>query len=124
MPIKLSKSLAKSNFVKLLIQKGSIEIKSIMDYEEHKLNPQLITDLVNFIELEVSKSKFSSADLDKSGIVTEIMKQCFPEIAESDLAFLENTITFLLDNNLVKKNTFLKQGLTLIKSVIPSSKTA
>ena len=103
MPIKLLKSLAKSNFVKSLIQKGSIEIKSIMDFEEHKLNPQLITDLVNFIELEVLKSKFSSTDLDKSGIVTEIMKQCFPEITESDLSFVENTITFLLDNKLVKK---------------------
>jgi hypothetical protein len=59
--LKLSNSLAKINYAKNLVIKGTCELKSIPDYQEHKLNPQLVNDLMNFLEKEISSGKFSKA---------------------------------------------------------------
>ena len=48
--LKLKKSLAKENYVNNLIIRGSCQVKEIVDYENQKTNPQLIQDLMNFIE--------------------------------------------------------------------------
>lgn len=115
--LKLKNSLAKQNYVKGIIQKGICEVKEIVDYAEHKLSPQLVNDLMSFIELEISKGKFSKADFDKSGILEEIMKGCF-EMNESDIEWLKNHIQFVKDNKLVNKNTILKKGFSLLKKVL------
>ena len=120
--LKLKKSLAKVNYVKNLIIKGTCEIKELVDYENHKLNPQLINDLMNFLELEISKGKFSKEDFDKSKILQDIMISVFGELSETEIQWLENHIQYILDNKLVKKNTFFLKGFQLLKSVIVSSK--
>ncbi len=103
--LKLSKSLAQENFVKTLIQKGSCEVKEIADYADHKLHPQLVNDLMNFVESEVSKSKFAKADIEKSQVVVEIMKQCY-DMSETDIQWVESHMQFLHDNSLVKRHIF------------------
>lgn len=117
--LKLRKSLAKTDYVQNLIQKGICEIKEINNFKNLKMNPQLINDVMNFIELEISKGKFSKADLDKSGILQEVLKGCF-DMTDEDLLWIENHVTFLLDNKLVKKNTFLKQGFSMLKYLVTS----
>ena len=121
--LKLKNSLAKVNYVKTLVIKGTCEVKEIVDYVDHKLNPQLINDLMNFIELEISKGKFSKEDFDKSKILHDIMLSVFNDLSESEIQWLENQIQYILDNKLVKKNTLFLKGFKLLKSVIISSKS-
>ena len=71
--LKLRNSLGKVSYVQTLIQKGICEIKEIVNHTDHKLSPQLTQDIMQFIELEISKGKFSKSNLDKSGIVSEIL---------------------------------------------------
>lgn len=119
--LKLSNSLAQSNFIKTLIQKGSCEIKEIVDYADLKLNPQLVNDIMNFIKKEVSKSKFASADLEKSQIVIEIMKQCF-DMSDLDVQWVESHIEFLTDNKLIKKTTYFYLGLKYLSKAFHTQK--
>jgi len=121
--LKLKNSLAKVNYVKTLVIKGTCEVKEIVDYVDHKLNPQLVNDLMNFIELEISKGKFSKEDFDKSKILHDIMLSVFNDLSESEIAWLENQIQYIIDNKLVKKNTLFLKGFKLLKSVIVSSKS-
>ena len=53
---KLQNSLEKTNYIKILILKAICLIKeNVIDYQQHKLNQQLINDTINFI---VSTSTF------------------------------------------------------------------
>lgn len=119
--LKLSKSLAQANFVKTLIQKGSCEIKEIVDYAEHKLRPQLINDIMNFIESEVSKSKFAKAEIEKSQIVIEIMKQCY-DMSDTDIEWVESHMQYVHDNKMVKKTSYFLLGLKYISKALISKK--
>ena len=49
--LKLQNSLAKTNYVKTLVVKGTCAVKELVDYGDHKLNPQLVNDLMNFLEM-------------------------------------------------------------------------
>jgi hypothetical protein len=120
--LKLKNSLAKTNYVKTLIQKGICEIKELADYESHKMNPQLINDIMVFIENEISQGKFSKEDFDKSGILQEILKGVF-DMTDDDISGVEQHVQFLLDNKLVKANSFLYRGLKfLLARLMGSSK--
>ena len=62
--LKLKKSLAKQNYVKNLVIKGTCQVKeNVIDYDLHKLDPQLINDIMNFIEKEISQCKYLKKDL-------------------------------------------------------------
>ena len=118
MVLKLQNSLEKSNFIKQLILKAICEIKTnLVDFEQYKLNQQLINDVINFVKSEISKSKYSKEDFDKSEIIKEIMVQVFG-LNESELIILDASIQFILDNKLVKKRGILKKGLSLTSSVL------
>ena len=119
MTLKLQNSLEKSNFVKQLILKAICEIKSnLVDFQDYKLNQQLINDVINFVKSEISKSKYNKEDFDKSEIIREIMNQVFGNLTESELLILDSSIQFILDNNLVKKRSILKKSLSLASSVV------
>ena len=119
MTLKLQNSLEKSNFVKQLILKAICEIKSnLVDFQDYKLNQQLINDVINFVKSEISKSKYNKEDFDKSEIIREIMNQVFGTLTESELIILDSSIQFILDNNLVKKRSILKKSLSLASSVV------
>ena len=47
--IVLKKSLAQENYVKTLVVKGVCQVKEkVIDYEQHKLDPQLVNCIMNF----------------------------------------------------------------------------
>ena len=119
MVLKLQNSLEKSNFIKQFILKAICEIKTnLVDFEQYKLNQQLINDVINFVKSEISKSKYSKEDFDKTEIIKEIMSQVFGTLSETELIILDSSIQFILDNKLVKKRGILKKGLSLTSSVI------
>ena len=103
--LKLSKSLSKSNYVKNLCIKATCEIKEIADYHDHKLNPQLINDLMNFLEKEISTGKFSQSDIDKSSLLKHIIESTFgSELTEEEIKFIDTQVQYIIDNKLIKKN--------------------
>lgn len=117
--LKLHKTLAKTNFVKTLIQKGICEVKEMADHSAYKLNPQLIKDLVDFIEKEIADSKYANKQFEKSTILYEVLKGCF-DMSDDEIDLVRTQVEFLLDNKLVKKNTFLTKGLKLALQCIGS----
>ncbi len=120
--LKLKKSLAKENYVKTLVIKGTCEVKEkVVDYEDRKFDPQLVNDLMNFIEKEISKGKYSKKDFDKSKILQDIVVSVFGNLSESELKWLENTIQHIIDNKLVKKNTLFLKGFDILKKVVMTS---
>ena len=115
--LKLKKSLAKENYVNQLVIKGTCQVKEIIDYENQKTNPQLIQDLMNFIEQEIAESKYTKKDkdFDKSKILHDIIVSVFGDLNESEQKWLENQVQHLIDNKLVfKKKLFLK-GYNILK---------
>lgn len=123
--LKLKKSLAKENYVNQLVIKGTCQVKEIIDYENQKTNPQLIQDLMNFIEQEIAESKYTKKDkdFDKSKILHDIIVSVFGDLNESEQKWLENQVQHLIDNKLVyKKKLFLKGYNILKKTVIKFSR--
>ena len=123
--LKLKKSLAKENYVNQLVIKGTCQVKEIIDYENQKTNPQLIQDLMNFIEQEIAESKYTKKDkdFDKSKILHDIIVSVFGDLNESEQKWLENQVQHLIDNKLVfKKKLFLKGYNILKKTVIKISR--
>lgn len=111
----------KMNYVQTLIHKGICEAKEIRNYTDHKLSPQLTQDVMQFIESEISNGKFSKVDLDnKSGIVSEILKQSFG-LTDDEISNIDSQITYILDNNLIQKTSFLKATFSVLKSLVVSS---
>jgi hypothetical protein len=103
--LKLKKSLAKENFCNQLIIKGSCQVKEIVDYENQKTNPQLIQDLMTFIENEIAESKYTKkdADFDKPKILQDILISVYNNLDDSEKKCLENQIQHIIDNKLVEK---------------------
>ena len=120
--LKLKKSLAKENYVKTLVIKGTCEVKeNVVDYEDRKCDPQLVNCIMNFIEKELSKSKYSKKDFDKSKILEDIVVSVWGNFSESELKWLEKHIRHVTDNNLVKKNTLFLKGFDILKKVVMTS---
>jgi hypothetical protein len=122
--LKLKKSLAKENFCNQLIIKGSCQVKEIVDYENQKTNPQLIQDLMTFIENEIAESKYTKqdADFDKHKILQDILISVYNNLDDSEKKWLENQIQHIIDNKLVKKTLILNGYNLLKKTVITLSK--
>jgi len=118
--LKLKKSLAKENYSNQLVIKGSCQVKEIVDYEKHKFDSQLIQDLMQFVETEITEGKYSKKheDFDKSKILQDILISVYGDLNETELKWLENTIQHIIDNKLVKKKTLLLKGYNLLKKTV------
>ena len=121
---KVRKSLQQSNFVTGLVLKGALAVKQTLhDWENHKLNPQLITDICRFVEDEIESSSFKGgSDIDKSQVVINIVAQLFGDLTESDKAFLDSTIAFAMDHGLVKKSSLFGKVLSTVVQLLISPK--
>ena len=120
--IVLKKSLAQENYVKTLVVKGTCQVKeNVIDFQDHKLNPQLVNCIMNFIESEISKDKYCKKEFDKSKILHDIIVSIFGELNEAEVKWLESTIQHIIDNKLVKKNGVFLKGWDLLKTVITTS---
>ena len=115
--LKLKKSLARVNYVKQLIQKVVCEVKELADYADHKTNPQLVNDVMNFIEQEISSGKYANEQFEKYEILQEVYKTVY-EMNDDDIVWLASHAQFLLDNKLVKKKHLLKKGIKLISYIL------
>ena len=120
--IVLKKSLAIENYVKSIIVRGTCQVKeNLIDYQEHKLDPQLIHCIMNWIEKEIYKSKYCKKEFDKSKILRDIIVSIFGDLNEDENKFIESTIQHIIDNKLVKKNTLFLKGFDLLKKVVSTS---
>ena len=120
--IVLKKSLAQENYVKTLVVKGTCQVKeNVIDYEQHKLDPQLVNCIMNFIEREISKGKYCKKEFDKSKILRDIIVSIFGDLNEDENKFIESTIQHIIDNKLVKKNTLFLKGYDLLKTIAVTS---
>ena len=118
----LKKSLAIENYVKSIIVRGTCQVKeNLIDYQEHKLDPQLVNCIMNFIEKEISKGKYCKKEFDKSKILRDIIVSIFGDLNEDENKFIESTIQHIIDNKLVKKNTLFLKGFDLLKTVVTTS---
>jgi len=117
MPLIVKKSLGQVQFVKSVIQKGSCQVKELIDFADHKLSPQLVTDLCRFVEAELGSSKYK--DVNRTELVKAIMIDAFGgDFSESEKQFLDETIQFALDHNLIKKSSILGKALTFVGSLL------
>ena len=120
--IVLKKSLAQENYVKSLVVKGTCQVKeNVIDYADHKLDPQLIHCIMNFIEKEIYKSKYCKKEFDKSKILRDIIVSIFGDLNEDENKFIESTIQHIIDNKLVKKNTLFLKAFDLVKTAVTTS---
>ena len=120
--IVLKKSLAQENYVKTLVIKGTCQVKeNVIDYEQHKLDPQLVHCIMNFIEKEIYKSKYCKKEFDKSKILRDIIVSIFGDLNEDENKFIESTIQHIIDNKLVKKNTLFLKAFDLVKTAVSTS---
>ncbi len=103
--LKLKKSLAKENYINQLVIKGTCQVKEIVDYENQKTNPQLIQDLMNFIENEIAENKYTKKDseFDKPKILEDILISFYINLDDSEKIWLEKQIQHIIDNKFVKK---------------------
>jgi hypothetical protein len=115
--LKLKKSLAKENYVNQLVIKGTCQVKEVVDYENQKTNPQLIQDLMQFIETEINEGKYSKkdSDFDKPKILQDILISVYSNIDDNEKIWLEKQIQHIIDNKLVKKKTIFIKGYNLLK---------
>ena len=120
--IVLKKSLAQENYVKSLVVKGTCQVKeNVIDYEQHKLDPQLVHCIMNFLEKEIYKSKYCKKEFDKSKILRDIIVSIFGDLNEDENEFIESTIQHIIDNKLVKKNTLFLKAFDLVKTAVSTS---
>jgi len=118
--LKLKKSLAKENYVNQLVLKGTCQVKEVVDYENQKTNPQLIQDLMQFIENEIAESKYTKKDseFDKPKILEDILISVYSNLDDSEKKWLEHQIQHIIDNKLVKKKTLILKGYNLLKKTV------
>ena len=119
--IVLKKSLAQENYVKSLVVRGCQVKETVIDYEQHKLDPQLVNCIMNWIEKEIYKSKYCKKEFDKSKILRDIIVSIFGDLNEDENKFIESTIQHIIDNKLVKKNTLFLKGFDLLKKAVTTS---
>jgi hypothetical protein len=105
--IVLHKTLATETFIKSLIQRGVLEIKEIVDWESQKINPQLLTSLMLFVDEEVQSSKYRKQEIDRSELTKAILSAAY-DFSESELEYVDKQIIFVRDNNLLRRNVFKK----------------
>lgn len=101
--LKVKKSLALEQFCKSLVVKGVCEIKELVDYESQKMSPQLVTDMLNFVEEQTNNSKWKGK-FDKKALVLEILVTCF-SLSDEERALCDNMIQHDIDNNLIRDRT-------------------
>jgi hypothetical protein len=105
--LKIRNSLAVESFTRSLVQLATLQIKEIPGHESMKLSPQLISDVMRFIESQIQESKYKTADISRTELVKAIMSSVF-ELTESEMDYLDKSITHLIDSGVLKKNYFKK----------------
>jgi hypothetical protein len=116
--VSLPQNLQKSQTAETIKQDIIDVIKKIKTLVTSPSNLELIQYLATLIEAIVEKKH----DIDKMALAKEILLGLFPNITDDELQFSENTIEFMLSQNLIKKIPILKKALSysweILKRVI------
>jgi hypothetical protein len=73
--------------------------KNIPEFEEHKLDCEMILRICNIVEYLVKK-KYK---VDKKQVVLHVFELLFSDITNDDLEFVSNTIDFLFQHDQIKQ---------------------
>jgi len=116
--LKIKKTLALTNFVQQTVQKAVVQTKeTLLDWESHKLNPELLRAIMEFVELEIRGSKYRGQDIDRTALVKEIFTQLFGELADTEVTAIESGIQFVIDHSMLKKGSLCGKILSSIALV-------
>ena len=101
--IKFKGKLREHSVIHTIIQKCVCRIKEIPEYQILKYESQLIRDIMNVVNEQLSNERKIEKVVDKKEIVKEVYKSVFKDELNQDLEdYLDKTIDFLLDTKIVK----------------------
>jgi hypothetical protein len=106
--VALPQGLKKSETIESIKQDIINVIQNIKSLISSPSNLELIHYLATLIEAIVDKKH----NIDKMTLLKEILSQLFPSITNDELLFAENTIEYMLSQNLIKKIPILKKALS------------
>jgi Asp-tRNA(Asn)/Glu-tRNA(Gln) amidotransferase B subunit len=98
-----------SNLVALIVLKIKDEFKNI-ELEKVKKNNELIVFIMELVEAGIIQDKIISkkliAKLDKNKLVLDIFEAMFSSLTEDDKSEIEDKIQFILNNKVLRRNSF------------------
>ena len=120
--IKPKKSLAVDQFVQKLNKDSIEEIKAVVGYEQLKLDPRLIRDLMIFVETVVSESKYRKENINKLELVVDVWKNVF-QISDDEEKILRDIMNAALEDKTVKikkcsTSKILKKALNILNILL------
>jgi hypothetical protein len=97
-----------SNLINVIVQKFNDEFKNV-DIDSIKKDSNTILYLMEVIDEclitpSIINNKVASK-VDKNDLLMNVFKRLFPNITESELADIQETVQFILDNKLIKSST-------------------
>ena len=118
--IKFKRKLREHSIIRTIIQKCVCRIKEIPQYQILKYESQLIRDIMNVVNEQLSNERKIEKVVDKKEIVKEVYKSVFKEEINEDLEnYINKKINFLLDTKIVKKKKLIIKVLKyVVKKVL------
>lgn len=118
--VKLENSLAQHQCLFSLIKQCCMKVKEIENHEDLKLKNEVTKYVAKLVEEGIANSPLTKKQkkaLSKKTIILEVIKQVY-NLAEEELALVEDQIEYNLDNKIVKRNSLLSKGWKLGKKLL------
>lgn len=103
--VKFKRNLLKSDIEKQLVDVVNTRIRSLANYMELRLNPEMILLVCNLIENGANSKKLK---IDKKDLAMKVLHSVF-SYSELDKKHVSDTIEFLHSNNKIKRVRLLKK---------------
>lgn len=101
--LKLKRGLKKSEQIGQLVSSCVLEVKSLQNYDQLKLDQKLTKSIMKTV---LSVSKQIEGEIDKSAIVKEVLTQVF-HLNEEEMKIVEQQIEYIIDEG-IHSNVFFK----------------
>jgi hypothetical protein len=99
-------SLAKSGKIFTLVNKICEKISELPNYQDMRNNLELIKMCCIIVEHEIDNSKVkANLKIDKTDILYQVWSKIFHNITPNDLKILAGHITYLWENNQIRRKT-------------------
>lgn len=103
--VKFKRNLLKSDIEKQLVDVVNTRIRSLANYMELRLNPEMILLVCNLIENGANSKKLK---IDKKDLAMKVLHSVF-SYSDLDKRHVSDTIEFLHSNNKIKRVRLLKK---------------
>lgn len=107
---RLHNSVNQHNYVFNLLNKASLQIKEIANYENLKLSPELTKSVCIFVEDSVNSFPKKHRKVNKKQIVIDVIKNVFTSLTEDEIKNIEQQIDFLLQNKMIVSTSTLTKA--------------